>query len=73
VIVDVYTKVTSTPGAAADTREAVKEEIYRIIHLEEFESGLADVYVERELNKVEGPDLVRVTLQIACVSFHILA
>jgi hypothetical protein len=70
-MVDVYVKVASTPGAAADTREAVKEEIYRIIHLEEFEIGLADVYVERESNKVEGPDLVRVTLQVACVSFHI--
>jgi hypothetical protein len=71
VMVDVYVKVASTPGAAADTREAMKLEIYRIIHFKEFKIGPADAYVERESNKVEGPDLVRITLQVACVVFHV--
>jgi hypothetical protein len=71
VMVDVYVKAASTPEVAADTREVMKQEIYRIIHLKEFKIGPADSYVERESNKVEGPDLVRVTLQVACVDFHV--
>jgi hypothetical protein len=71
VMVDVYVKVATTLGATKDTREILKQEIYRIVHLKEFKIGPADVFVERESNKVEGPDLVRVTLQVACVAFHI--
>lgn len=71
IMVDVYVKVATTPGAAADLRETLKQEIYRILHLKELKIGPADVYVERESNKLEGPDLVRITLQTACVDFHI--
>lgn len=71
VMVDIFVKVTSTPAAAADIRESIEAEVYRILHSQEFKIGPRDVYVERESNKVEGPDLVRSTLQVACVSFDV--
>ena len=71
VMVDVYVKVSSTPADATNIRETIKQEIYRIVHSQEFKIGPADAYVERESNKVEGPDLVRITLQVVCVSFHV--
>jgi hypothetical protein len=74
VMVDVYVKAVTTPSAACDVRESMKAEVYRILHASEFKvSGIQDLYVERESSKVEGPDLVRLTIQAACVSFHIQA
>lgn len=76
VLVDVYVKVpsTSNPASAAATRESMRLQVYMMIHSQEFRiAGVKDAYVERETAKVEGPDLVRVTLQVACVSFHIVA
>jgi len=72
VMVDVYVKVTTTPAGAADIRESMRLQIYLILHSQEFKvSGIKDLYIERESSKVEGPDLVRLTLQVACVSFHV--
>jgi len=74
VHVDVYVKVASpaTPATATLTREAIKNEVYRILHLNQLTiTGIKEAFIERELNKVEGTDLVRITLQIACVNFHI--
>jgi len=72
VMVDVYVKVTTTPAGAADVRESMRLQIYLILHSQEFKvSGIKDLYIERESSKVEGPDLVRLTLQVACVSFHV--
>ena len=74
VHVDILVKVTSnsTPAAATVTREAIKLEVYRILHLYQLQiTGILDAYVERELNKTEGQDLVRITLQVACVNFHV--
>jgi hypothetical protein len=73
VQVDILVKVGSfTPAATTVTREAAKLEVYRILHLFQLKiSGILDVYIERELNKIEGQDLVRITLQVACVNFHV--
>lgn len=74
VMVDVYVKVATTEADATAARENVKVEIYRILHAQELKiSSVKDAYVERESNKIEGPDLVRLTLQVACVSFHVTA
>jgi hypothetical protein len=73
IIVDVLVKVSTTPQAAADVRKLIRDEVYRILHTKELGiSGIADVYVEREITKVEGSDLVRLTLQVACVNFHVV-
>ena len=73
IIVDVLVKVTTTPAAAADVRKLIRDEVYRILHTKELGiSGIVDVYVEREITKVEGSDLVRLTLQVACVNFHVV-
>ena len=70
--VDVFVKVSGTPATATQTREAMKNEVYRILHLNQLTiSGVEEAYIERELNKVEGLDLIRITLQVACVNFHI--
>ena len=72
--IDILVKVTQglTVATATQTREAIKNEVYRIFHLQELKiSGIQDVYPERELNKVEGQDLVRITVQVACLNFHI--
>ena len=73
VYIDIIIKVVaSTPLAATETRETMKNEVYRIMHLNQLTiSGVSEAYIERELNKVEGTDLVRITLQAACLNFHV--
>jgi|SRR5271157_3625098 len=75
VMIDILVKVSasSTPVVATVTRESIKQAIYTILHTMELKTpGIVDVYVERETGKNEGPDLVRVTLQVACVNFHVV-
>lgn len=73
VIIDVFVKVTTSAADATVLRESVKLAIYTILHTQELQiQGIVDVYVERETGKNEGPDLVRVTLQVACVNFHVV-
>lgn len=75
VMIDILVKVAApnTPAAATVTRENIKQAIYTVLHTKELKtSGIVDVYVERETGKNEGPDLVRVTLQVACVNFHLV-
>lgn len=71
VMVDIFVKVLTTPAAATDVRKSIKDELYKTLHTQEFQIGPRDVYVERESNKVEGPDLVRLTLQVACKNYDI--
>jgi hypothetical protein len=74
VLVDVYVKVTTSPADATVVRENMKQAVYTILHTQELKiPGIVDVYVERETGKNEGPDLVRVTLQVACLTFHVIA
>jgi len=71
VMVDIYVKVVTTIGAAVDVRENMKAEVYRILHQKQLDvSGIQLVNVERETNKLEASDLVRLTLQVTCVTFH---
>lgn len=73
VIIDVFVKVMTSAADATVLRESVKVAIYMILHTQELKiQGIVDVYVERETGKNEGPDLVRVTLQVACVNFHVV-
>jgi hypothetical protein len=73
VLIDVYVKVLTTPADATVIRENMKLQIYTILHTQEpTVSGIRDVFVERETGKNEGADLVRVTLQAACVNFHVV-
>jgi hypothetical protein len=73
VLVDIYVKVASSPTDATVVRESMKRAVYTILHSQELRiSGIVDVFVERETCKNEGPDLVRVTLQVACVNFHVV-
>jgi hypothetical protein len=73
VVIDIIVKVgTGTPQQATDTRENMRNEVYRIIHANEFAfSGCVDVYPMREHTKVESPDLARLAIQVKCKSFHI--
>jgi hypothetical protein len=74
VIIDVYVKVTASPADATVVRESMKQAVYAILHVQELKiQGIVDVYVERETGKNEGPDLVRITLQVACVNFHVVS
>lgn len=74
VLIDVYVKASTSPADAATVRESMKQAIYTVLHTQELNiQGIVDVYIERETSKNEGPDLVRVTLQVACVNFHVVA
>jgi hypothetical protein len=73
VLVDVYVKVLTSPADATVIRENMKLQIYMILHSQELKvPGILDVFVERETGKNEGPDLVRITLQVACLNFHVV-
>jgi hypothetical protein len=74
VLIDLCVKVTTSPADATVIRESMKQELYRIVHTQELKiPGILDVYVDRETGKNEGPDLVRITLQVACVNFHVVS
>ena len=53
-------------------RDAMRGEVYRIIHA--FENGVEGylwIYVSREANIMETPELARVTLHVTCVSWKV--
>jgi hypothetical protein len=72
VIVDLIVKVMGVVDDAVTVRENMRKEVERIVHENELKiPGLADAPIAREPYQVEGPDLVRVSLQISCRSFQI--
>jgi hypothetical protein len=72
VYVDIYVRVTSTVDAAVSIREAMRLECYRISHVNEFQvPGLKTVDIVREPHKIESPEVVRLCLQSAAVSWDI--
>lgn len=72
VVIDIIVKVSAGTALAIDTRESIRQQVYSIIHANEFAfSGCADVYPMREHTKVESPDLVRLAIQIKCKSFNV--
>jgi hypothetical protein len=72
VHVDIYTRVTSTVDAAAAVRETIREECYRILHVNSLNvQGLKTVDIIREPHKIESPELVRLCILVAAVSWDI--
>jgi hypothetical protein len=73
VVIDIIVKVgAGTVQQALDTRENMRTEVYRILHLYEFAFfGCADVYPMREHTKAESPDLARLAIQVKCKSFNV--
>ncbi|MGA3192471.1 MAG: hypothetical protein ABSD73_08170 [Candidatus Bathyarchaeia archaeon] len=73
VVIDIIVKVGSgTVQQALDARENMRQQVYSIIHANEFAfSGCADVYPMREHTKVESPDLARLAIVVKCRSFNV--
>jgi hypothetical protein len=68
VMVDVLVKVVTSVSDAVSARENMRGEVYRILKAS-VPSGFQDAYITREFNKVESPDLARLSLQVVMVSF----
>jgi hypothetical protein len=74
VYVDIYVRVTGTVDVAAATREAIRQECYRIVHVNQTSiQGQKTVDIIREPHKLESPEIARLCLQLACVSWDIRA
>lgn len=72
VYVDIYIKVTSTVDAATAIRESIREECYRIMHLNQLNvPGQKTADIVREVHKIESPEIVRLCLLIAAISWDI--
>jgi len=78
VIIDIIVKTAGMSSAgsaiqeAIDARESMKQQVYTILHQNEFAfSGCADVYALREHTKAETPELVRLAIQVRCRSFSV--
>jgi hypothetical protein len=71
VNIDILAKVTTSVENAVSIREAIRGEIYRIVKENEVSTpGYAWIRVNREFNKVESPDLVRLTIQVMLTRFQ---
>jgi hypothetical protein len=64
VVVDVVVKCTGNMAVDMVTRETIRNEVYRIIHL-----GDPYFWVDREMFKVESPEIVRVAILVKFLSF----
>lgn len=78
VVIDIIVRLSGMSSAgsaiqeAIDAREAMKQQVYTIIHQNESAfSGCLDVYPVKEHTKVESPELVRLAIQVRCKSFSI--
>ncbi|MGB8780551.1 MAG: hypothetical protein WCD81_07880 [Candidatus Bathyarchaeia archaeon] len=78
VIIDIVVKTAGMSSAgsaiqeAIDARESMRQQVYSIIHQNEFAfSECADVYPLREQTKAESPELVRLAIQVKCKSFSV--
>ena len=72
VHVDIYIKVMGTVDAATVTREIMREECYRIMHVNQLSvPGQKTADITREVHKIESPEIVRLCLLVAAVSWDI--
>lgn len=73
IIVDIIVKVGSgTTQNAIDTREALRQACYSIIHHNETTmSGINEAHINRETYKVESPAHMRLAMLVKCKYFHI--
>jgi len=67
VMVDILVRVVSNVAEAVEKREAMRDEVYNILK-SSTPSGFEAVDITREFNKNESPDLVRLSLQVRCLS-----
>lgn len=59
-------------SAKAETRNSMRDEVYRIIHANEhFVEGYVWVRISRESNTMEMPGLARTTIHVVCISWRI--
>jgi len=66
VMVDILVKVVTSINDAINARENMRNEVYRILKAST-PSGFGYADVTREFNKVESPDLTRLSLQVKMV------
>jgi hypothetical protein len=66
VMVDILVKVVTSINDAINARENMRNEVYRILKAST-PSGVGYADVTREFNKVESPDLTRLSLQVKMV------
>lgn len=73
IIVDIIVKVGSgTEQNAIDTREALRQAVYSIIHHNETSmSGINEAHISRETYKVESPQHMRLAMLLKCKYFHL--
>jgi hypothetical protein len=67
VMVDILVKVVTSVNDAVNARENMRNEVYRILK-ESTPNGFQIADIIREFNKVESPDLARLSLQVKMVS-----
>lgn len=65
VVVDVIVKAGDM-ATAVSTRESIRNEVYRVIHMSD-----PSFWVEKETYKVESPEIVRLTLIVKYISFTV--
>jgi hypothetical protein len=72
IIVDIIVKVTTGTQSAIDTREALRQACYSIIHHNETSmTGIAEAHISRETFKVESPEHMRLAMLVKCKYFHL--
>lgn len=70
VYIDIIVKTAA--GSPLEARENMRKQVYDILHANQFLfSGYKDVFPVKEPFKVEHADLMRLTIQVRCRSFHV--
>lgn len=73
IIIDIIVKIVAgSTQNAIDTREALRQACYNIIHHNETSmTGINEAHVARELYKVESPEHMRLAMLVKCKYFHL--
>lgn len=72
IIVDIIVKITAGTQNAIDTREALRQACYSIIHHNETSMpGIAEAHINRETYKVESPEHMRLAMLVKLKYFHL--
>lgn len=72
VVIDIFVKVSDGTSLATTTREIMRQQVYSILQANQFNvPTCSNVWPLREKEKVESPQLMRLTIIIRCRSFQI--
>jgi hypothetical protein len=72
VVVDIIVKVSAGTAIAISTRESIRQQVYSILQANQLNVPTCnDVWPLREKDKVESPELMRLTIMFRCRSFKI--